>query len=95
MWGEVLIGLLGAGASLLTWWLNRKKNKPLSDALRQAAKTNEALELAYAKAIGRLKTLEKIIEKYQSDYYADLSIDELLDLANAGVPEPGDDDSSN
>lgn len=92
MW-ESVIALVGAAATALTWWVQRRKQDPLQAQLKHQREQYHILLDKYARSIGRVKTLEKLVIKYKRELYEEMDGDELIASWNRGLwDDEGDGD---
>ena len=87
---EAILALVGAAATALTWWLKNKQQDPLRQRIKHYQVLHQELLDKYARSVGRVKTLEKLVLKYKKELYEEMDGDELIAAWNRGL---WDDDS--
>ena len=89
---EAFIALLGIIGTTLTWWVQKSKNDPLVLKIKQLELDQGELLDKYARSIGRVKTLEKLVIKYKKELYETMDANDLASAWNNGTLVFGDDE---
>jgi len=89
MW-EAIIALLGVLGTALGAFAKRKAVVPLENKIEQLKLDKKELLDKYARALGRLKTLEKVVIEQRKKLYEKMDAGDLADNWN-GMQWPDED----
>lgn len=74
---EAIIALIGVLAAGISWWIERQKSDPLRGQVKQLQIDNAELLDKLARAIGRLKTLEKVVINQRKRLYETMDLEDF------------------
>lgn len=89
---EAFLALVGALATGITWFVQKKKQQPLQEQLDAERVAYAELLDKYARAIGQVKTLKKVIIKLRQEAYERMDGEDLIAAWNRGLFDDDDSD---